>query len=102
MGESRIGSPAHAGQRPSRLFPRQHPGDPGLQSMGSVDGAHARGDLRLRLRVRRHRARWCLDAVPREGALRRFAVTVFGLIGAVVGGVMVLMFMFYSALGLTS
>ena len=29
-------------------------------------------------------------------------VTVFGLIGALVGGVMVLMFMFYSALGLTS
>jgi APA family basic amino acid/polyamine antiporter len=29
-------------------------------------------------------------------------VTIFGLIGAIVGGVMVLMFMFYSALGLTS
>ena len=29
-------------------------------------------------------------------------VTVFGLIGALVGGIMVLMFMFYSALGLTS
>jgi hypothetical protein len=29
-------------------------------------------------------------------------VTIFGLIGAVVGGVMVLMFMFSSALGLTS
>jgi basic amino acid/polyamine antiporter, APA family len=29
-------------------------------------------------------------------------VTIFGLIGAIVGGVMVLMFMLYSALGLTS
>jgi hypothetical protein len=29
-------------------------------------------------------------------------VTIFGLIGAIVGGIMVLMFMFYSALGLTA
>jgi len=50
------------------------------------------------------RAKALYDASP--GAVYRFGnipmVTVFGLIGALVGGVMVLMFMFYSALGLTS
>ena len=38
------------------LFPRQHPGDPGLQFVGQLDGADPRRHLRLRLRVRRHRA----------------------------------------------
>jgi len=50
------------------------------------------------------RAKALYDASP--GAVYKFGnipmVTVFGLIGALVGGVMVLMFMFYSALGLTS
>ncbi len=51
-----------------------------------------------------YRAKALYDASP--GAVYKFGnipmVTVFGLIGALVGGVMVLMFMFYSALGLTS
>ena len=51
-----------------------------------------------------YRAKALYDASP--GAVYKFGnipmVTVFGLIGAIVGGVMVLMFMFYSALGLTS
>jgi APA family basic amino acid/polyamine antiporter len=50
------------------------------------------------------RAKALYDASP--GAVYKFGnipmVTIFGLIGALVGGVMVLMFMFYSALGLTS
>lgn len=50
------------------------------------------------------RAKALYDASP--GAAYKLGdiplVTIFGLIGAVVGGVMVLMFMFYSALGLTS
>ena len=55
------------------LLPRQHPGDSGLQFVGPVDGADARRHVRLRLRVRRHRARRRADAVPRQGALRRLA-----------------------------
>ena len=51
-----------------------------------------------------YRAKALYDASP--GADYKLGniplVTVFGLIGALVGGVMVLMFMFYSALGLTS
>jgi len=51
-----------------------------------------------------YRAKALYDASP--GAAYKLGniplVTIFGLIGAVVGGVMVLMFMFYSALGLTS
>ena len=51
-----------------------------------------------------YRAKALYDASP--GAAYKLGnipmVTVFGLIGAIVGGVMVLMFMFYSALGLTS
>ena len=51
-----------------------------------------------------YRAKALYDASP--GAAYKLGnipmVTVFGLIGALVGGVMVLMFMFYSALGLTS
>jgi len=51
-----------------------------------------------------YRAKALYDASP--GAAYKIGdtpmVTILGLIGAVVGGVMVLMFMFYSALGLTS
>jgi basic amino acid/polyamine antiporter, APA family len=51
-----------------------------------------------------YRAKALYDASP--GAAYKLGniplVTIFGLIGAIVGGVMVLMFMFYSALGLTS
>jgi APA family basic amino acid/polyamine antiporter len=51
-----------------------------------------------------YRAKALYDASP--GAAYKVGniplVTIFGLIGALVGGVMVLMFMFYSALGLTS
>jgi amino acid transporter len=51
-----------------------------------------------------YRAKALYDASP--GAAYKVGnvplVTIFGLIGAIVGGVMVLMFMFYSALGLTS
>jgi APA family basic amino acid/polyamine antiporter len=51
-----------------------------------------------------YRAKALYDASP--GAVYKLGniplVTIFGLIGAVVGAVMVLMFMFYSALGLTS
>jgi amino acid transporter len=51
-----------------------------------------------------YRAKALYDASP--GAAYKLGniplVTIFGLIGAVVGAVMVLMFMFYSALGLTS
>ena len=51
-----------------------------------------------------YRAKALYDASP--GAAYKLGniplVTIFGLIGAVVGGVMVLMFMLYSALGLTS
>ena len=51
-----------------------------------------------------YRAKALYDASP--GAVYKLGniplVTIFGLIGAIVGGVMVLMFMFYSALGLTS
>ena len=51
-----------------------------------------------------YRAKALYDASP--GAAYKIGnipmVTIFGLIGAVVGGVMVLMFMFSSALGLTS
>jgi basic amino acid/polyamine antiporter, APA family len=50
------------------------------------------------------RAKALYDASP--GAAYKLGniplVTIFGLIGAIVGGVMVLMFMFYNALGLTS
>ena len=46
-----------------------------------------------------YRAKALYEASP--GAVYKL-VTIFGLIGAVVGGVMVLMFMFSSALGLTS
>ena len=51
-----------------------------------------------------YRAKALYDASP--GAVYKLGniplVTIFGLIGAIVGGVMVLMFMFSSALGLTS
>jgi basic amino acid/polyamine antiporter, APA family len=51
-----------------------------------------------------YRAKALYDASP--GAAYKLGniplVTILGLIGALVGGVMVLMFMFYSALGLTS
>jgi hypothetical protein len=51
-----------------------------------------------------YRAKALYEASP--GAVYKLGnislVTIFGLIGAVVGGVMVLMFMFSSALGLTS
>ncbi len=51
-----------------------------------------------------YRAKALYDASP--GAAYKLGniplVTIFGLIGAIVGGVMVLMFMLYSALGLTS
>ena len=51
-----------------------------------------------------YRAKALYDASP--GAAYKLGniplVTIFGLIGALVGGIMVLMFMFYSALGLTS
>ena len=51
-----------------------------------------------------YRAKALYDASP--GAAYKVGniplVTIFGLIGAIVGGVMVLMFMLYSALGLTS
>jgi basic amino acid/polyamine antiporter, APA family len=51
-----------------------------------------------------YRAKALYDASP--GAVYKLGniplVTIFGLIGAIVGAVMVLMFMFYSALGLTS
>jgi basic amino acid/polyamine antiporter, APA family len=51
-----------------------------------------------------YRAKALYDASP--GAVYKLGnipmVTVFGLVGALVGGIMVLMFMFYSALGLTS
>jgi basic amino acid/polyamine antiporter, APA family len=51
-----------------------------------------------------YRAKALYDASP--GASHKLGdiplVTVLGLIGAAVGGIMVLMFMFYSALGLTS
>jgi amino acid transporter len=51
-----------------------------------------------------YRAKALYDASP--GAVYKLGniplVTIFGLIGALVGGIMVLMFMFYSALGLTS
>jgi hypothetical protein len=51
-----------------------------------------------------YRAKALYDASP--GAAYKLGniplVTIFGVIGAIVGGVMVLMFMFYSALGLTS
>ncbi len=51
-----------------------------------------------------YRAKALYDASP--GAVYKVGnipmVTIFGLVGALVGGVMVLMFMFYSALGLTS
>ena len=51
-----------------------------------------------------YRAKALYDASP--GAAYKLGniplVTIFGFIGAIVGGVMVLMFMFYSALGLTS
>lgn len=51
-----------------------------------------------------YRAKALYDASP--GAAYKVGniplVTIFGLIGAIVGSVMVLMFMFYSALGLTS
>jgi amino acid transporter len=51
-----------------------------------------------------YRAKALYDASP--GAAYKLGdiplVTIFGVIGAIVGAVMVLMFMFYSALGLTS
>jgi APA family basic amino acid/polyamine antiporter len=51
-----------------------------------------------------YRAKALYDASP--GAVYKVGnipmVTIFGLIGAIVGGIMVLMFMFSSALGLTS
>ncbi len=78
VGEPRQRSPAHPCERPRHLLPGQHPRDLPVQPVrlrrrgrhGLVGVAHARRDVRLRIRVRGHGTRWSVAPVPGQGRVR--------------------------------